>query len=158
MLTAVALAGAAATACSHAFRAPEVRLVKVQPNGIGLTGGSLTAQLEVDNPNSFGLRTQSIVYSFEILDTSRGSSAGDSAWIGVTKGVIDKPLEFNGGEKTLVEIPIEFAYSDFGPAARSMLDRGTFRYRFTGTVELTEPVHRTVPFRKQDTFSLSIFR
>ncbi|MEO5510703.1 MAG: LEA type 2 family protein [Longimicrobiales bacterium] len=140
--------------CSHAFREPEVNLVKVTPNGIGLRGGSVAVQLEVHNPNSFGLRTERINYNFEVLDNSKS----DTSWVSVSKGVIDKSLEVGGGDRTIIEIPIDFRYDDFGAAARSIMDRGSFRYRVSGDVQLREPLKRLIPFRKTDTFNLSIIR
>src|SRR5690242_10377319 len=95
-----ALAFTGLAGCSSAFRQPEVQLVGVQPGGIGLRGGSLVARVEVHNPNSFGLKTESVAYNFEILDSSKS----DTTWVPVTKGTIDKPLEVGGGDRTIVEI------------------------------------------------------
>ncbi len=53
---------------------------------------------------------------------------------------------------------MDFKYDDFGAAARSIMDRGSFRYRISGNVDLREPLRRTIPFRKTDTFNLSILR
>ncbi len=156
MIPVAALAAVAlgAAGCSSAFREPEVNLLRVVPNGIGLRGGSVEVQLEVENPNSFGLKTDKITYNFEVLDSNRS----DTSWVSVSKGVIDKVLEVGGRDRTIIEIPIDFKYDDFGTAARSIMDRGSFRYRITGSVDLREPLRRTVPFRKIDTFSLSILR
>jgi LEA14-like dessication related protein len=151
-LAIIALSGL--TGCSHAFREPVVRLASVVPNGIGLRGGSLTAQLEVRNPNRFGLRTDNVSYRFEILDSNKS----DTSWVPVTSGSIDKNLEVGSGDRTIIEIPIEFRYEDFGPAMRSVIDRGSFKYRVTGSVDLLEPLKRTIPFKKTDTFSLAVLR
>lgn len=152
-----ALAFTALTAlggCSRAFREPEVTLANLVTGGFGLKGGSVVAQLEVRNPNSFTLSTRSIDYKFEVLDATKS----DTSWVPVTKGVIDKEIRVGGNDKTIVEIPIEFNYSDFGAVSRSIMDRGSFRYRVTGSVDLRDPIKRTIPFRKQDTFSLATIR
>ncbi len=154
LIPVAALALGSLTACSSAFREPEVNLLKVVPNGIGLRGGSVTVQLEVHNRNRFGLRTEKVDYHFEVLDNSKS----EETWVSVSKGVIDKSLEVGSGDRTIVEIPVDFKYDDFGTAARSIMDRGSFRYRISGNVDLREPLRRTVPFRKTDTFNLSILR
>ena len=142
------------SALRSAFREPEVTLVKVVPNGIGLRGGSVNVQLEVYNPNSFDLETDRINYHFEVLDSSKR----DSSWVSVSKGVIDRKLQVGDGDRTIVEIPIDFNYSDFGAAARSIIDRGSFRYRVSGDVDLREPLRRTIPFTRTDNFNLSVIR
>jgi LEA14-like dessication related protein len=152
--TAIVIASLAGTACSHAFREPEVNLLRVTPNGIGLRGGSVAVQLEVHNPNHFGLKTERINYNFEVLDNTKS----DSSWVSVSKGVIDKTLEVGSGDRTIVEIPIDFRYDDFGAAARSIMDRGSFRYRVSGDVQLREPLNRLIPFRKTDTFTVGLIR
>ena len=157
MIPLAALAVTAMTAlagCSHAVREPQVSLVNLVSGGFGLRGGSVVAQIEVKNPNSFDMSTESITYNFEVLDISKS----DTSWVGVTKGVVDKPLRVGSGDKTIVEVPIDFNYSDFGPVARSVMDRGSFRYRVSGSVELKDPIRRTIPFKKQDTFSLATIR
>lgn len=147
---AAALVGTLA-GCSHAFREPQVSLANVVTGGFGLKGGSVVAQLEVKNPNPFTLSTRSIEYKFEVLDASKS----DTSWVSVTKGTIDKPIRVGSNDRTIVEIPIEFNYSDFGAVQRSVMDRGSFKYRVTGSVDLVDPIKRTIPFRKQDTFSLA---
>src|SRR4051812_19534591 len=107
----IPLAAAALVAlggCSHAFREPQVSLANVVAGGIGLKGGSIVAQIEVKNPNSFKLSTQSISYKFEVLDASKS----DTSWVPVTNGVVDKPISVGAGDKTIVEVPIDFNYSD----------------------------------------------
>jgi LEA14-like dessication related protein len=149
-----ALALTVLAGCSHAFREPQVTLANLVTGGFGLKGGSVVAQLEVKNPNPFTLSTRSIDYQFEVLDATKS----DTSWVSVTKGVIDKEIRVGGNDRTIVEIPIDFNYSDFGAVSRSIMDRGSFRYRVTGSVDLRDPIKRTIPFRKQDTFSLATIR
>ncbi|HEX6694874.1 MAG TPA: LEA type 2 family protein [Longimicrobiales bacterium] len=157
IIIAVVLA-AGVTACSSAFRGvfeePTVRLDGIQVNGLGLTGGSLIARFEIENPNSFGLETDRVDYTVEILDRTRS----DSTWMPLTKGVIDDNIRVGGNERKTLELPIEFSFRDFGPAFRAILDRGTVTYRVTGEVAVEEPLRRTVKFRKQDVASLATIR
>ena len=149
---------AGAGACSSAFRGvfeePVVRLAGLQVNGIGLTGGSLLARFEIENPNSFGLETDRVQYKVEILDRARN----DSTWLPLTDGVIEDNIEVGGNERKTIELPIEFSFRDFGTAFRSILDRGTVTYRVTGTVDVEAPLRRKVSFRKEDVASLGSIR
>jgi LEA14-like dessication related protein len=153
-VAAVVVTSFTAAACSHAFREPTVRLADIVSGGFGLKGGSVIAQIEVDNPNSFTLGTKTISYNFEVLDATKS----DTSWVPVTKGIIDKPIRVGSNDKTIVEVPIDFNYSDFGPVARSVMDRGSFRYRVSGTVELKDPISRTIPFHRTDTFRVAGIR
>jgi LEA14-like dessication related protein len=131
------------SACASVFRAPEVRLEGIRVGGIGLRGATVVAQLHVDNPNSFGLETRSFTYDLQLRERDASEE-----WLQLATGTIDQRIEVGGGSEKLVEIPIEFSYSDLGPALRSLLDRGTFDYRVSGQVQVSEPVSRTVPYRK----------
>ncbi|HSJ15587.1 MAG TPA: LEA type 2 family protein [Longimicrobiales bacterium] len=136
-------------ACSSVFRQPEVQLQSVRVGGIGLRGATLVAQLHIDNPNSFGLETRSFTYDLQLRDGDRSEE-----WLPLASGTIDERIQVDGRSSKLVEIPIEFAYSDFGPAVRSLLDRGTFDYRVSGRVEVREPMSRSVPYRKSGKVTL----
>jgi LEA14-like dessication related protein len=139
----------AGAACASVFRAPEVQLQSVRLGGIGLRGATVVAQLYVENPNSFGLETRSLSYDLELRD--RESS---EEWLRVAAGTIDQKLQVDGRSERVVEIPIEFSYSELGPALRSLLDRGTFDYRVSGQVQVSEPLSRTVPYRKSGRVTL----
>ena len=49
-----------ATVQSLRFEQPEFDLTSVRVDGLGLTGGSLTLLIDVDNPNAYDLRTGQI--------------------------------------------------------------------------------------------------
>jgi hypothetical protein len=55
----------------------------------------------------------------------------------------------------VIEIPIQFRYDDLGGAVRSILDTGTFNYRVTGDVRLSEPIGRTFPYSKTGVVSMT---
>src|SRR3954471_24840341 len=118
MIPLAAVALLALGGCSHAFREPQVSLANVVTGGFGLKGGSVVAQLEVRNPNSFKLSTESISYQFEVLDASKSAET----WVPVTHGVVDRPISVGAGDKTIVEVPIEFNYADFGAVTQSIKD------------------------------------
>lgn len=137
-------------ACASAIKAPQVTLTSIDVGGIGLRGATLVANLEIDNPNSFDIETDSISYELEAANPSE-----TGAYTRVTQGTVTERIKVSDGDRTRVEIPIEFAYSSLSGAMRSIMDRGTFNYRIRGTAYVREPLRRTVPFTKTGNLSLA---
>jgi len=139
------LAGLGLSACASAFTQPEVRFDGVRLGAIGLRGGLLYAQIEVVNPNRFGFQAQSLSYDLEL----RAPTAdGEGQWVRLAEGVFTESIRVGGRDSTLVEIPIEFTYAALDGALRAVLDRGNVNYRVAGVVEVSDPVRRSVPFRR----------
>ena len=138
-----------AAACSSAVRQPEVRLESMRVGGIGLRGGTLYAQVHIDNPNGFEIETRSVTYDLQV---EHPDSAG--RWVSFSQGTVDDPIRVGGNSSTVVEIPIQFRYDDLGGAVRSILDTGTFNYRVSGDVQLSEPIGRRIPYAKTGIVSL----
>jgi LEA14-like dessication related protein len=122
----------------------------VKVGGIGLRGATMIAELNIRNPNSFRIETDSITYELE------ASNPGDTSnWSRVSLGSYTQRVRINDGEETDVEIPIDFSYSGLGGAAQGIIERGTFNYRVRGNVYVREPLRRTVPFSKNGNVSLA---
>lgn len=147
---AVAFVTLATAACSAAYQQPEIELEGVRVGSVGLRGGTLYAQLHVNNPNRFDLETQSMRYVVEVQDP------GDAGrWIQFAEGEYDEVVRVGSRSSTVVEIPISFRYDEMGGAFRSILDTGSFNYRVSGDVRLSEPIGRTFPYRKTGVVSMS---
>jgi LEA14-like dessication related protein len=149
----MALALAATTmfaACASAVRRPEIELAGVRVGGIGLRGASLIAELDINNPNDFTIETDSISYELFANTSSDGET-----WQPVLQRTYAQRIVIPEDERTRVEIPIEFNYSEMSGAARSVLNRGTFNYRIKGNAYVREPLKRTIPFTKSGNVSLS---
>lgn len=137
-------------ACSSAIKQPEISLASLSVGGIGLRGATLVAHVDIRNPNSFDLETDSITYELE------AASANDpNSWARVSQGVVTERIKVDDHGRTTVEIPIEFNYSSLSGAMRSIVDRGTFNYRVRGNAFVREPLRRSVPFSKTGNLSLS---
>lgn len=136
-------------ACTAMFERPRVHLTDVRVGGLGLRGATLIAELAVVNPNRFDVEMEGLTYDLEVSDPD---AAG--GWTNFARGSWDERLRVRSGDSVSVEIPIEFGYREMGAAVRSMLDRGTFDYRVAGSVEVRDPVRRTVPYRHQGKFTL----
>ena len=101
-------------------------------------------------PNDFTIETDSITYQL----FANTSSEGDT-WQPVLQRTYAQRIVIPEEERTRVEIPIEFNYSEMSGAARSILNRGTFNYRIQGNAYVREPLKRTIPFTKSGNVSLS---
>lgn len=136
--------------CAGAVKRPEIELAGLRLGGIGIRGASLIAELDITNPNDFTIETDSVAYQL----FANTSSDGDT-WQPVLQRTFTQRMVIPEDERTRVEIPIEFNYSEMTGAARSILDRGTFNYRIQGNAYVREPLKRTIPFTKTGNVSLS---
>jgi LEA14-like dessication related protein len=145
-------AGVASYGCvNRMIRQPEINLTDVKLGGIGLRGGTVVAELEIKNPNSFDVETTAISYDLKVSDRD---SNNQERWVDFAKGVFQEKVKVGDGETTKVEIPIEFTYSAASGAIRSIMDRGTFNYQVEGMVSLREPLQRQIPFKRRGNISL----
>ena len=142
-----------ATGCGGSiFKQPEITLESVQIGGLGLTGGTLVVDLQVVNPNRFALSSNRLSYE---LDLREEESSADTSWVDFATGTYEQPFSVRGRETAHVQIPVSFSYSGLGAAAGSMLRRGTFTYRASGTADVRTPLGtHQVPFRKTGTVTL----
>jgi len=148
--TIVAAVAVLMAGCSSVVRQPQVRLDGIRVGGIGLTGGTLYAQVHVTNPNGFDLETEALSYELEL---EHPDSVGQ--WVSFSRGTVDEPLRVQSNGSTVIEVPIQFRYSDAGGAVRSLIRTGTFNYRVRGEVDLSEPIGRTFPYSRTGTVSLT---
>jgi LEA14-like dessication related protein len=149
-LTLVLGASMLGSACASAVRRPEIELAGIRVGGIGLRGATLIAELDINNPNDFTIETDSIAYQL-----FANTSSDSEKWQPVLQRTYTQRIVIPEDERTRVEIPIEFNYSDMSGAARSILDRGTFNYRIQGNAYVREPLKRTIPFTKSGNVSMS---
>jgi LEA14-like dessication related protein len=143
-----------ATGCSASaiFTQPEVTLENVQIGGLGLSGGTIVVDLKIVNPNRFALSADALDYALALSDPASGS---DTSWVDVASGTYDQRISVGARDSARVQIPVGFSYSGLGAAGGSLLRRGTFTYRATGTVHASTPLGaRTVPFRKRGTVTM----
>lgn len=142
-------AAALAAACFGNYQQPEVRFEGVRLGGLGLRGGTVYARVHVVNPNSFTLRASELTYDLEL-----SGGGEDPAWMRLAEGTFVERIEVAPRDSSLVEIPIEFLYGDLGGALRTIIDRGTVDYRVSGRVRVTDPLDRSIPYRRTGKVSL----
>jgi LEA14-like dessication related protein len=147
-LIAAVLVALTAAACAGP-RQPEVRLEGVRVGGIGLRGGTLIFQVLVTNPNSFDLETRSLTYHLQLPHPTETGQ-----WVSFAEGVMDERVRVDRRSARILEVPVTFRYDDAGGAIRSIMDTGTFNYRVTGEVRLSEPIGRSFPYSHSGIVSL----
>ena len=141
-LTVVAIAGCA-TLGRAGFREPIVNFKDLRVRGLGLTGGSLDAYLNVYNPNGFRLDATRLSYKVTV---------GDNAEVGT--GVLDSRFNVQSNDSTTIRIPIDFTYSGIGAAARQIMQSGSVPYNVSGDVTVATPLGNfTVPYSGTGRFS-----
>ena len=145
-LAAAALAvfavGGCATLGLGGFREPVVSFKDLRVRGLGLTGGSLDAYLNVYNPNGFKLDATRLTYTVKVGDNPLGT------------GALDQRFTVQDKDSTTVRIPIDFTYAGIGAAAHQMMNSGSVPYTVTGDVTVSTPVGNfTVPYTGSGRFS-----
>ena len=138
-----------ALASASCMRAPEVDLTRVRVAGIGFQGATLAAELNVENPNRFGIETDSVTFDLQAQDASAGNT-----WEHVAAGTHAQTFRVAGRSSERVEIPIELAYNNLRTPMRSIIESGRFNYRLSGQVFVRRPIPRRVPFTQDGSISL----
>ena len=142
-LAVFAIAGCASLGALGGFKEPIVTFKDLRVRGLGLTGGSLDAYLNVYNPNGFKLDATRLTYKVTV---------GNDAEVGT--GVLDSRFTVQDKDSTTVRIPIDFTYAGIGAAGRQMMQSGSVPYNVTGDVTVTTPVGNfTVPYSGTGRFS-----
>lgn len=110
------------------FQRPDVELQEINVTGLGLQGGTLDLVFDVYNPNDYRLRSTRLEVALELAGTDFGEA------------LIDKPLDLSPVNHSRVTMPVRFAWSGVGAAARSLLDSRELPYGLTGAVLLETPI------------------
>jgi len=110
------------------FEKPQVELQEINVTGLGLSGGTLDLVFDVYNPNDYGLRSTRLEVDLELAGTDFGEA------------LIDKPLDLSPVNHSRVVMPVRFAWSGVGSAARSLLESQELPYGLTGAVLLDTPI------------------
>ena len=141
-LAVFAIAGCASLGALGGFREPVVSFKDLRVRGLGLTGGSLDAYLNVYNPNGFRLDATRLSYKVLVGENELGT------------GILDSRFNVQEKDSTTIRIPVDFTYSGIGAAARQMMQSGSVPYTVTGDVTVATPLGNfTVPYSGTGRFS-----
>ena len=142
MLVAAAAISACATLGLGGFKEPIVTFKDLRVRGLGLSGGSLDAYLNIYNPNGFKLDATRLTYNVMVGQNQLGT------------GELDSRFTVQNNDSTTVRIPIDFTYSGIGSAARSLMQSGSVPYTITGDVTVGTPLGNfTRPYTGTGRFS-----
>jgi LEA14-like dessication related protein len=142
LLAVVAIAGCASLGLGG-FKQPIVNFKDLKVRGLGLTGGSIDAYLNVYNPNGFNLDATRLTYKVTV---------GDNAELGT--GALDSRFTVQNNDSTTVRIPIDFTYAGIGAAARQIMQSGSVPYNVAGDITVGTPLGNfTVPYSGTGRFS-----
>lgn len=139
----IALLGGALSSCATLrtalnFQEPQIALQEINITGLGLTGGTLDLVFDVYNPNTYRLRSTRLEVGLDLEDTYFGEA------------LIDKPLDLSPENHSRVIMPVRFAWSGVGAAARALLQRQELGYGLTGAALLDTPLgERRVQFKSK---------
>ena len=140
-LAVFAIAGCASLGLGG-FKEPIVNFKDLRVRGLGLTGGSLDAYLNVYNPNGYKLDATRLTYTVAVDKNALGT------------GVLDSRFTVQNHDSTTVRIPIDFTYAGIGAAGRQMMQSGSVPYTVTGDVTVATPLGNfTVPYSGTGRFS-----
>jgi LEA14-like dessication related protein len=145
-LAAAALAVFAVAGCASlgmgGFKDPIVTFKDLRVRGLGITGGSIDAYLNVYNPNGFKLDATRLTYNVSVGQNPLGN------------GVLDSRFTVQDHDSTTIRIPIDFTYLGIGAAGRQMMQSGSVPYTVTGDVTVGTPAGNfTVPYSGTGRFS-----
>src|SRR4026208_1378739 len=121
VLAGFVIAGCASLGALGVFKEPIVTFKDLRVRGLGLSGGSLDAYLNIYNPNGFRLDATRLSYTVTV---------GDNAQVGT--GILDSRFAVQDKDSTTVRIPIDFTYSGIGAAARQIMQSGSGPYNAKG--------------------------
>ena len=141
-LAVFAIAGCASLGLGGGFQQPVVSFKDLRVRGLGLTGGSLDAYLNVYNPNGYKLDATRLTYSVLVGQNQLGT------------GVLNSRFTVQNHDSTTIRIPIDFTYAGIGAAATQMMQQGSVPYTITGDVTVATPLGNfTRPYTGTGRFS-----
>jgi LEA14-like dessication related protein len=108
--------------CGLLMRQPELTLEQVKMSGLSLSGTTLTAYLQVGNPNFYDVTTQKVTYQL----TVEGKPAGE--------GVLEKSFVVPAGQRIPLEFPVNVSWSAAMGGFRSAMEKGKVDAVTTGII------------------------
>lgn len=145
-LLTLALAG-----CAALIRPPEVSVQAVRVKSVTLSGGTVTLDLRLSNPNNFELKGTAIDYTVRVAE----QGAENPRWFDLASGVREDPLTLPALGSTTLYLSLRFDWLAVGAAVRELLDKRRLDYQVEGAVRVEMPGGlRRVPFRQSGKLSV----
>lgn len=138
--TAVPALWVAASACASLIKEPRVALAEVGVHSLTLSGATIQVELDVENPNGFGLDARALEYTLFFQPGVSSDAGSDEGWRTLASGRTVAAVALPANETVRVPIDVPFRFRDVEEAAASLLRDGALRYRFEGAFTVGSPV------------------
>jgi LEA14-like dessication related protein len=131
---------------------PRVALAEVAVQALTLSGATIRVELDVENPNGFGLDAKALEYTLFFqtgpasdtpgggVDAGVDAAGGGDSWRTLASGRTVEAVSLPSNQTVRVPVAIPFRFRDLEDAAASLLRDGTLRYRFEGAFTVGSPV------------------
>jgi len=145
----LALVPALVTGCGLGFQRPTVTVAQIRLTQLGLSGGTMTVALEVENPNGYALESEDFRYTLAFAE----SGSADQDWLPLSQGVVTDTVRVPARGTGRVDVSLPFEFSTVGRALTSLLRRGELEYRFSGELRVrTRFGGSRIPFDQRGIF------
>lgn len=134
---------------------PSASVVDMNITGLTLQDIELTADIEIDNPNSVGVDMTSYTYSLDINEKN------------FVAGNAQRGLKIDAKNSSMVQVPVTLTFLELLQTFQSMRDQDESDYKFAasfgfdlpvlGTVEVPVQYSGKIPVVKQPSISLAKF-
>jgi LEA14-like dessication related protein len=152
LVAAIGFTALLAASCASLVKEPRVALAEVAVQALTLSGATIRVELDVENPNGFGLDAKALEYTLffqpgtgsgpaEGGDGVDGDPSGEGGtWRTLASGRTVEAVSLPSNQTVRVPVAIPFRFRDLEDAAASLLRDGTLRYRFEGAFTVGSPV------------------
>lgn len=106
-------------------KTPKVSLSNIKVDQLGLTSAKLIVDMNIDNPNAFGVNLQDFIYNVNI---------NGSQW---AKGKIDSQQQIAKKGQTTLSLPIDLNLFEMGRSVYNMIvSKEPLQYQLSGNMDL----------------------
>ena len=122
-----------ATGCETVEKAVSSKLPSVKADDVRLKTASFNAldlivDLDIENPNMFGLSMSGFDYDLQVSDKS------------LLSGNKTDPLRLEGGQSSVVSVPMSVSFQDLASTIPNILEQDSFDYAFNGNLSFNIPL------------------
>jgi LEA14-like dessication related protein len=144
VLTTSTSCGAAGDILKNIFQQPKVSIQSFGLDDASTERLNFKAVLNVDNPNSFGLKTSDVDYNLDINNAD------------IIKGVLANGINISAQNTSTVEIPIQVNFQKLFAALPSIIqDINNLNYKVYGTVNFNTPIGKVpISWQKEDKLNI----
>lgn len=103
---------------------PKAKLDSVEVKNVDIKGAQLLFNVEVENPNDFALKVDSVKYEVEIGGKK------------ISTDSVDAPAEVQGKSKTTVALPLTLQFADVFTSIGNFLKNEKTTYRLKGSAKV----------------------